>query len=79
MKLIAGNKWIGIAALVLVVGLISFFVIQYIQSAERETIQLETIKETNKKRERIRDAIDNRPTSDDASDELQFLRDRQGD
>lgn len=81
MKLIAGNKLIVIAACVLVVGLISAYAIQFIRSAEKDKITIELQDHTNEKRKVIRDAIKTPrgSTGNDASDSLQYLRERQGD
>lgn len=74
-----GLKWVGIAAVVLAVGLISVYVIRSTVSNTEDRIEKETIELQIEKRERIDDAVRNSPParSGDASDSLQFLRDRQ--
>ena len=76
-KIFAGSKWMLIAAGVLVVGLISFFTIQYIQQAERDSVTTEIQEKQIQKRNRIDEAIRTAPTTVDSS--MQYLIDRQGD
>ena len=77
MSLIAGKNTTTIAVIVLGVGLISYFVTQYIQGAERDKIELRIKDETNEVRQKIKEAVSTPPTNrDNATDSLQYLRDR---
>jgi hypothetical protein len=78
LRALAGSKVILIVVTALVAGLISYFTIQYIQSAERDKIQLEMQELQNIKRKVIRDAIKATPNANpnDATDSLQYFRDR---
>lgn len=69
---LAGSKVGRIVALVLAVGLISFTTIRYIQSTEREKIELELRENELDTRESIDDAVRNSPTDPDAA--LEWLR-----
>lgn len=77
----AGIKWAAIAVLVLAVGLSTYYVIQWYQQAVEDKITIEIQEQTNEKRKTIKDAIRVAPSADpnDASDSLQYLRDRQSD
>lgn len=82
LKTLVGSRWTAIAAIVLAVGLISYFTIQYIQKGERDSITIELQEKTIEKRKEVRDAVNkgvgSTSRSDDAADSLRFLRDRQG-
>lgn len=75
-----GLKLAAIAVLVLGVGWISYTMIQSGRTYERQKITIELQEKTNERKEIIRETIiDNRPVDNsDATDSLQFLRDRQG-
>ena len=76
MWLLAGRNLKVIAGLVLAVGLISFGMIQYGKSIQKETQATEDLKDNVETRQRIDNAIRNRPS--DAVDALRLLRERQG-
>jgi len=76
LRLLAGSKVTLVVVTALVVGLISFFTIRYIQSAEEDRIIKEIQQEQIEKRKRIDEGVRSAP--DNASDSLQYLRDRQG-
>jgi NADH:ubiquinone oxidoreductase subunit 5 (subunit L)/multisubunit Na+/H+ antiporter MnhA subunit len=78
LRALAGSKVVLIVVTALVAGLISYFTIQYIQSAERGKLQLELQELQNTKRKVIRDAIKDTPNANpnDATDSLQYFRDR---
>lgn len=75
-----GSKILTIAAVVLGVGLILYLTIQSAQEAERDKITIEILEETQEKREAIDEAIKkSKPVNrNDATDSLQYLRDRKG-
>ena len=78
LRALAGSKVVLIVVTALVACLISYFTIQYIQSAEKDKLQLELQELQNTKRKVIQDAIKNTPnySPDDATDSLQYFRDR---
>jgi apolipoprotein N-acyltransferase len=73
----AGKKLILIAVAVLVVGLISFTTIRYIQSAEQDKVTIELQEKQVEKRKKIDRAVRNSPST--VNDSLQYLQRRQGD
>ena len=75
-----GWKPILIVVGVLVVGLISYFTIQYIQESTQDKTTIEILEETNQRREGIRNEIRNSKPADrnDATDSLQYFKSRQG-
>lgn len=75
---LVGSKMGLIVVGVLVVGLISFAAIQYIQGRAEDKITIEILKEQNKKRKAIKDAVKDGTPADpgDATGSLQYLRDR---
>jgi len=76
LRPLAGSKVTLVVVTVLVVGLISFFTIRYIQSAEEDKIIKEIQQEQIEKRKRIDEGVRSAP--DTPTDSLQYLRDRQG-
>ena len=74
------KKW-AIAASVLVAGWTLYSTIQYIQQVEKDKTTIEILEETQEKRDRIRETIENSRPSDrgDSTDSLQYLKSRQGD
>ena len=60
------------------VVLVSYFTLQYVQTAERGKVLLEIQEGTNIKRKAIRDVLKNNTPADrnDATDSLQYLSDR---
>lgn len=74
-----GSKIFNIVAIVSVVGLILYGMIQYIQQAEQDKITIDIIEETQEKEKVIKDAVKkSKPVNrNDATDSLQYLRDRQ--
>ena len=79
MKLGAGLKWTGIAALVLGVISILYFGTQFIQESERDKIQIELQEKTDERRDTIREEVERATPVDpgDATDSLRFLEERQ--
>lgn len=74
-KLVGPRVLVGVG-LVLVVGLISYTMIQYGVSMERERQAQENLQNNVDTRERIDNAIRNSPSDADAA--LRLLRERQG-
>lgn len=75
LRLLAGSKVTLVVVTALVVGLISFFTIRYIQSAEEDKIIREIQQEQIEKRKRIDEGVRSAP--DTPTDSLRYLRDRQ--
>ena len=74
MNLGAGLKWGAIAAIVLVAGLILFYMIQSTKNATRNELLLELENVEEEIREKGDDALDGAP--DNLLDSLHYLRDR---
>jgi len=75
-KTIAGSKVTLVVVTALVVGLISFFTIRYIQQAERGKVTIELQDKQIERRKQVDEGVRNAPANVD--DSLQYLRDRQG-
>jgi len=76
-RTIAGSKVTLVVVTALVVGLISFFTIRYIQEAERNKVTTEIQDKQIERRKQIDEGVRSAP--DSASDSLRYLNDRQGD
>ena len=76
-RTIAGSKVTLVVVTALVVGLISFFTIRYIQEAERNKITTEIQDKQIERRKQIDEGVRSAP--DSVTDGLQYLRERQGD
>lgn len=75
-KIIAGSKVTLVVVTALVVGLISFFTIRYIQEAEKGKVTIELQEQQIERRQRVDEGVRTAPV--DVDDSLQYLRDRQG-
>lgn len=74
---IVGSRLGRLVGIVFLVGLLSTGAILYIQSAERDKVETEQLKEQIETRDRVDEAIKRSPNSLDGIAE--FLRDRQSD
>lgn len=78
MLLGVGSKVIPHAIIALVVGLILFYVIQSTETTTEQRIEKQILETQIEKRKKIDDAVRKAPpnNSGDASDSLQYLRNR---